>query len=64
MVLVLNKTTRKQASISGEKSSGVRECSTPASFKAAPAVTPGTKQVFDTVSVFTVIPVGEPTASV
>ena len=60
MVLVLNKTTRKRASISGEKSSGVRECSTPASFKAAPAVTPGTKQV----SVFTVIPVGEPTASV
>ena len=31
MELVLNKTTRKQASISGEKSSGVRECSTPAS---------------------------------
>ena len=31
MELVLNKTTRKWASISGEKSSGVRECSTPAS---------------------------------
>ena len=32
--------------------------------KAARAVTPGTKQVFDMVSVFTVVPVGEPTASV
>lgn len=62
MELVWNKTARKRASISGEKSSGLRECGAPASIKSAPAVTAGTKQVFDTGSLFTVVPVGESSA--